>query len=295
MLQYRSAYYVPGGGIPQKIVCTNCGIEGHVYRMCLSPITSYGIIAVKNLSNIINKSAYCSNEEILTGSTSSIPIQFLMICRKDSLSFVEFIRGKYNPADEAYLGSLFKNMTIPEHVKLLTMSFDELWKSVWGETSKNHKNDYDQSERKFNSILPQLPELLKKYETKWTEPEWGFPKGRRNPHETDIACAVREFQEETGIDKDYIDIIQNMNPLEENFVGSNRVHYCHKYYIASCDVSGEIEVQTDNPHMAREISRIEWGTLDEALAKIRPDNIEKREILLSVGRLMRNFCPVESG
>ena len=34
--------------------------------------------------------------------------------------------------------------------------------------------------------------------TKWVEPEWGFPKGRRNPGERDIACGTREFIEETG-------------------------------------------------------------------------------------------------
>jgi 8-oxo-dGTP pyrophosphatase MutT (NUDIX family) len=295
MLNYKPSYFVPGGGIPQKIVCTNCGIEGHVYRLCTAPITSYGVIAVRNLSTTINQSVFCSTNETITGTDNGgSQLEFLLICRKDTLSFVEFIRGKYNIAEETYLGNLFKGMTLAEHVKLLTMSFDDLWKSVWGETSKNHKGDYELSEKKFGLLSPRLAELLGKYKTTWTEPEWGFPKGRRNPHESDIACAIREFHEETGIDRDYIDIIQNMNPLEENFMGSNRVHYCHKYYIANCYATGELEVQKDNPHMAREIGNLQWFTLDEALSKIRPDNIEKREILLAVGRLMRNFCPVSS-
>ncbi len=294
MLSYKH-YYNNSIIVPQRIICTNCGIEGHVYKMCTSPVTSYGVIAVRNLSTYINSPIFCSKTDTITGTDTSLPLEFLLICRKDSLSYVEFVRGKYNITDEAYLGSLFKSMTLAEHVKLLTLSFDELWKSVWGETSKNHKTDYEQSEKKFNLLVPILASLLKKYSTKWTEPEWGFPKGRRNPYETDNACAIREFQEETGIYKDHIDIIQNIDPIEENFMGSNKIHYCHKYYIANCDISGTVDIQADNPHMVREIGDIQWLTLDQALAKIRPDNVEKREILLTVARLLKNFCPVTMG
>jgi hypothetical protein len=44
--------------------------------------------------------------------------------------------------------------------------------------------------------------------------------------------------------------------------------------------------------MTREIGAIQWLTLEQALQKIRPDNVEKREILLKTGRILRNFCPV---
>ena len=42
-------------------------------------------------------------------------------------------------------------------------------------------------------------------------PEWGFPKGRRTPYETDLQCAVREFQEETGLHPYEFSILQNAN------------------------------------------------------------------------------------
>jgi len=29
--------------------------------------------------------------------------------------------------------------------------------------------------------------------------DWSFPKGKREPHESDEACAVREVEEETGV------------------------------------------------------------------------------------------------
>ena len=50
----------------------------------------------------------------------------------------------------------------------------------------------------------------------------------------------------------------------------------------------------ENLHMAREIGAIKWCTLDEATSKIRPDNVEKREILLKAGKIMRNFHPVHT-
>ena len=62
----------------------------------------------------------------------------------------------------------------------------------------------------------------------WDEPEWGFPKGRRNYKEKDLECALREFEEETGIQKSSLTIIKNLNPFEEIFTGSNLKSYKHK-------------------------------------------------------------------
>jgi len=273
--------------------CTNCGLSGHVFRNCLSPVTSYGLIAVKYMKDNNITSLFSKANTISNGNES---IQFLLIQRKDSLAFVEFIRGKYNPYEDEYLGRLLRGMTQKEQSSILSKSFEQLWHSVWGESSsvKSHKNDYDSSDKKFIIIKDRLPELIKSNPTKWTEPEWGFPKGRRNPHESDINCATREFQEETGLKRTDFTIIQNTYPISETFFGSNQVHYCHKYYIAICNTSVEVEMNMENLHMVREIGAIKWCTLDEATSKIRPDNVEKREILLKAGKIMRNFHPVHT-
>ena len=59
-----------------------------------------------------------------------------------------------------------------------------------------------------------MKELIQKSTTKWTEPEWGFPKGRREYHETDVDCSKREFQEETGISSRKINMILKENSLQ---------------------------------------------------------------------------------
>ena len=45
-----------------------------------------------------------------------------------------------------------------------------------------------------------LGDIIKKSTTKWTTPEWGFPKGRRNLKESNLDCSRREFMEETGLE-----------------------------------------------------------------------------------------------
>ena len=49
--------------------CNNCGLKGHLYKECLNPVMSFGHI-------IFNK----DNNKIL------------MIQRKDSLCYIEFLR-----------------------------------------------------------------------------------------------------------------------------------------------------------------------------------------------------------
>ena len=269
--------------------CTNCGLSGHFFRNCMSPVTSYGIIAVKysnmNISSLFSKSNINNINDLL---------QFLLIQRKDSISYVEFIRGKYNPYENEYICKLLRGMTQKEQQQLISMTFDKLWHSVWGDNSnlKSHKNTYDNSEKKYLQIKDILPQLIEENISKWIEPEWGFPKGRRNPHESDINCAIREFQEETGLKRYDFIIIKNTLPISETFFGSNQVHYCHKYYIAICNDTIDVEMNTNNPHMVREIGAVKWCTIDEAISKIRPDNVEKREILLKAGKIMRNFYPI---
>ena len=89
-------------------------------------------------------------------------------------------------------------------------------------------------------------------------PEWGFPKGKRNYQETDFKCATREFYEETGYSSDDINILINVMPYEEVFIGSNFKTYKHKYYIAN--------FKGDNKKInfqISEISDMKWFTFEK--------------------------------
>ena len=56
--------------------CTNCGFSGHIFRNCLSPVTSYGIIAIRYTDDKYINSLYSKNITIDNGNDS---IQFLLI------------------------------------------------------------------------------------------------------------------------------------------------------------------------------------------------------------------------
>lgn len=271
--------------------CTNCGLTGHLFRNCTLPVTSYGIIAFRYTNNSHNASLFSKSIMIQNGYES---IQILLIKRKNSISYFEFMRGKYNQNDDDYICYLLRNMTQEEQDNILTIPFSDLWKKMWDESVMSHKNNYDSSEKKYQSIQPKLEKWIAENRSKWKEPEWGFPKGRRNPCESDINCAIREFQEETDIKRSEFSIIQNTHYISETFYGSNQTRYSHKYYLAVCNPSVQIELNADNRHMAREIGDIQWFSLEEAISKIRPDNIEKREILLKAGKIMKNFHPLST-
>jgi len=272
--------------------CTNCGGNGHVFRNCSAPVTSYGIIAMRYLDDTCESVLFSKS----TIAPTADSIQFLLIQRKDSLSFIEFIRGKYGAQNDAYMCKLLRGMTQKEQHRLLTATFDDLWNDIWGKSpsARSHRNDYDASEKRFQQIREKLPDLIRDHPTVWTEPEWGFPKGRRNPYEMDINCAVREFQEETGLERNDFSVLQNTYTLSETFYGSNNVHYCHKYYLAICNKSVEVELDTNDIHMSREIGAIKWCTFEDAISKIRSDNNEKRDVLQKVHGIMKQYHPIST-
>jgi 8-oxo-dGTP pyrophosphatase MutT (NUDIX family) len=285
--------------------CSNCGLVGHTYRDCHSPVTSFGTI----LFRIHNPS--WSQEKLLSGTPLSLTgvepyfqnIEVLLIQRRDSLGYVDLLRGKYSVNDADYIRKQIHGMTDKERQKLLTTDFDTLWAEMWGSesTDLHYKKDKENSRNKLMAIREgitldvsgnsaNLQDFVDQCTVHWETPEWGFPKGRRDGNESDLECALREMQEETGLTPEDICIIHNLEPLNETFFGSNHVHYCHKYYIVYVPDGSQVQYQADNPHMRREIGGIGWFPLNEALQKLRADNVEKREILLRVGTLLRNYC-----
>lgn len=279
--------------------CSNCGVFGHSFRQCLSPVTSYGTLLFRVPDPSWNQA------KLLTSSTNTLTgfegvfskIEVLLIQRRDSLGYVEMMRGKYNLSDVDYIQKQVSGMTQEEKRKLCEVPFEELWDEMWGADCKasQFRNDKEISKTKLTTLRtasPSLRDLVEQSTTAWKTPEWGFPKGRRDPYESDLDCALREMSEETGLRREEVVVVSNLEPLCETFFGSNHIHYCHKYYIVFVPDGSQVRYNENNAHMKREIGNIGWFSLNDALEKIRPENTEKREILLRLGTLLRNFCPL---
>jgi 8-oxo-dGTP pyrophosphatase MutT (NUDIX family) len=291
----------------KTIFCSNCGEYGHYLKNCLSPVTSYGVILVKLPDGFSQAEELLHNENSVSGYEKIIKeIKYLMIQRRDSLGFIELMRGKYKITDIDYIRYHVNTMTRVEQEKILTEDFDELWNKLWGapkEQSLNYKNDKENAKLKLQQLkegvqdissnkLITLHSLIEDIRTPWDTPEWGFPKGRRDPREYELQCAFRELNEETGIQEKDVLLVRNLDPISETFFGSNHIHYCHKYYIMFYNSTKEISYDSKNPFMVQEIGDLGWFTLEECLKKIRPENIEKKEVLLRASSVLRSYCAI---
>ncbi len=259
--------------------CNNCGKVGHLYNQCKLPITSIGFVVFRIHEN---------------------KLQFLMIRRKDTLGFIDFMRGKYSVSDKYYIINMLNQMTVQEKTNLLNKSFSELWTIIWGpeKLSLQYKTEETTSQEKFNLLkngiyvndekLYDLESLINDSNNKesWLEPEWGFPKGRRNFQEKDFACALREFTEETGIQSEQLKNIQNILPFEEIFTGSNYKSYKHKYYVAFCN---SIKESNMDKYQQSEVSDMQWFNYDDCLNIIRPYNLEKKRLLNKINHTLNTY------
>jgi len=218
-----------------------------------------------------------------------------MIRRKDTLGFVDFMRGKYPLYNKLYLMNIINEMTLSEKNQLLENNFNNLWQKLWGANiGIQYRGEEKVSREKFESLKLgitsggseyTLKSLIELSNTKWDEPEWGYPKGRRNYQEKDLICALREFEEETGYDKSSLKIIQNLLPFEEIFTGSNYKSYKHKYYVALVE-EDSIPICS---YQKTEVSSVEWKTFNNVCNVIRPYNLEKLDVIKRVNRLLCEY------
>jgi 8-oxo-dGTP pyrophosphatase MutT (NUDIX family) len=256
-------------------ICNNCGKQGHLFHQCKLPITSYGVIVFRS---------------------SNKGLQFLMLRRKDSFGYIDFIRGKYSPYNIYQLQNIVNEMSASEKNRILTEPFTILWNEMWGETTNSqYKNEELLSSKKMDTIREGivlnnnecvcLKDIVDRSNTIWEETEWEFPKGRRNYKEKDLECALREFEEETGILSSRITIVENILPFEEIFIGTNHKSYKHKYFLAYMSDS---EDYLEN-FQVTEVSKLEWKTIDECLEAIRPYNLEKKELISNINKVLQEY------
>ena len=289
-------------------VCTNCGVQGHHYKQCTAPITSYGILAFRINKPSWNQAAALAKDEWDCSGIPDQSIEYLLIQRKDSIGYIELLRAKYKLTDVEYIRQQIAGTTTAERDALIHKTFYELWTGLWGPMTnvenRQYKQEYEQAKSKFEllrdgvaigGLSVTLADLIATTPLEWDTPEWGFPKGRRNAFESDFQCALREFTEETGLSGNQIRIFENMEPIRESFIGNNAIHYCHVYYLAWISDKVDVRMKTEHPHMSREIGGIGWFSQEEALKRIRPTNIEKREILLRACLFLQHTCPLLVG
>lgn len=299
-----------------KLYCSNCGKFGHPYKNCRDPITSFGVInilittddssVIKNIEKqlSINVDEEGTNDQhsisisaagikfngpndMKTFCTYKDNIRFLMVRRRHTLGFLEFIRGRYNVDNVDGIILLFSQMTKEEIVQISKSTLDELWTESWSsdKNKSNFQHEFEDSKQKFNQLKHGVEESLNldfyvtDVKPTWDNAEWGFPKGRRNFFETDLMCGIREFQEESGIiDGEYV-ILDKIKPIEEDLIGTNGINYRHIYFPAMSITNKLPEIVKNNKAQSSEIGDIGWFTYEEAMSLIRPYHTDRQKLL----------------
>ena len=292
--------------VKTKIYCNNCGEYGHGFKSCSEPITSYGLInidlnglekdQIKDIKDKLKLNTKKTTDGINIINHSDIEkfskvqdkIKFLMIRRRHTLGFMEFVRGHYKIDNIEGIIYLFKQMVKEEIDKISTKDFDTIWSYAWGEKNNmNRDSEYKISKDKFEKLKEGFDEILNldfyvdKVKPKYETPEWGFPKGRRNYQETDLECALREFEEESSISNKDINLL-DLKPVEESFTGTNGVLYRHVYYLCVSENKKSVRLNPNNKIQTEEIGDIGLFSFYETLEKIRPYHTERIKIVSDI-------------
>lgn len=252
--------YLANGFVCSNVVC---------YKK-KKPAISYGIIGYRN--------------GVQENGDSGI--QFLLVRRKHTMGFMDLIRGRfYNQNMEDMVRVYLSEMTRDERQKI-TRPFDDLWDEIWANhKSKSYRNEYIKAKRKFAKVQAHLTQDVPcKYEV----PEYGFPKGRKNKREDFLACAMREFEEETGVRRAHYTLVQSAPVFEEKFVATNGAEYCHVYYLARVDDNAPAPTIDSHIKQLEEIGSVEWRTPQECKDLFRSYDTHKKQIADDVYEFLKN-------
>ena len=259
------------------------------------PIVSYGVIAIKGISrdlelNVNPTSIY--NDRLPRITKQLADIEYLMICRSNTFGYIDFMKGNYSLNNLEHIQVLINEMTISEKNDILTLSFEDLYRRLTKPTKQHINVRNDESKKKFENLrnglsvsgeTVTLQMMIDYSDSQWINNEWEFPKGRKNYKEKDLDCAKREFQEETGISSTNLQIINNVMPFEEVFIGSNQKCYKNVYYLGIID--GDVDLTN---YQESEVSIMEWKTFNDCIESIRDYNVEKSSLLTNVHTFIQN-------
>jgi ADP-ribose pyrophosphatase YjhB (NUDIX family) len=275
-------------------LCIKCGLEGHTNRSCKGPVTSFGLVVfAKGKENVKKGRIYshqittCSvhNPNITLENSSfqmtdSVPneILFLLVERKDTVGFLNIIQGSYpdiEPYKSKKINRYINELTCEERCKLVTWDFAHLWK-----VAGSDKKDANKAQLKFSAL--NIQSCLNNSTCLYEEADYLMPKGRLKYGESTKQCALREFSEETGYNKNDVELF-NINPYSEQFIGTDGKMYRNVFYVARLKDDAKIMIQLgDDPNQSKEVRNLGWFNLTECHKLIRDYHQDKKDILSQV-------------
>ena len=182
----------------------------------------------------------------------------MLIQKRNSYAFIDFMLGRYNPNNRRSLLSKFNNMTVHEKLLIKSLNFDIMWYHLFLNLDKNSR--YYKCLTKFtNSFLTNNVKYLKSIingSTKSIELIYEPPKGRIGKNESNLSCSIRELKEETGIGMGAYNLIID-HKIKKCMIKEG-VKYIIYYYVARCNTDVSPIYNINNIHQVIEIANAKW-------------------------------------
>jgi 8-oxo-dGTP pyrophosphatase MutT (NUDIX family) len=192
--------------------------------------------------------------------------EILMIKKRRSYYFYNFVLGYYNKTDEKKLAKIFNNITFAEKIDILSLNFDVIWCRLWNTPkSESYTTTYKRNRERFENIflydggkkLSKMINSSHEYETPWE-----IPKGKKNDGEKDMDAAIREFEEETNIQLEKYEIIWNAKPIIDSYIDDG-IFYESCYFIARPSENIIPKINFKNSEQILEVESIKWININE--------------------------------
>lgn len=195
----------------------------------------------------------------------------LVVKKKISYAFEYFIKTIHKKKKNNELIKCFKNMTYEEKFALSTFNADYILYRLFSDFDSvkktkmniiNNFNKYFTTYYSYNLIYSLLNT------TSSIPLEYDLPRGRINDDETLLECAMREFREETTLQKKQYRLFPKFSV--KSTIVDNNVKYEYHYFLALLD-DRENKINKNNVNyinfynkkQSDELSELRWLNLNE--------------------------------
>jgi 8-oxo-dGTP pyrophosphatase MutT (NUDIX family) len=211
-------------------------------------------------------------------------IEILMIKKRFSYQFFNFVYGKYEKNNAAEMLELFNAMSCAEKIDILGLKFENMWYRIWlnkpmkrfdlADLYQNHSENpihinkialYNKKKNIFeHNFVKNSGKDLKGFINQSSDSNvmWEIPKGGKNPNETNLDAAIREFTEETSIKCDKYKILYDITPIVE-VIHDKGITYKHYYFVAASTKDIVPKINFRNYAQISEVEDIKWVSLSD--------------------------------
>lgn len=216
-------------------------------------------------------------------------MEILMIKKRNSFAFMDFVLGNYKIHDLLHLKELFDNMNNPEKLDIASLNFSKIWYRAFLKSPDDHRVRFNNNDiHLYNRYKKFFSKLIENNERKilnllsqsiGRDSMWEIPKGKKeNGQESELSCAIREFEEETGIPAENFHILNNLDPISFT-KNSHKFCYINKYYLAiekipydkKLKLTRTYPLNYSNRNQLTEVIGIKWLGVEDLKSEINSD------------------------